>query len=171
MTLCVLFVKHYLDVVQDLRDMNIWPPRTSIQVESAHGHFFLINALILGPITLVALAGVIRENLIILAGYSYAQVVTTGFQIIGAWQSYDLPLAIKTGFIVAPAPFLVMFALVFAHMCRTNERAFVKSMAFKKFIAKKSGKGETMSHIDKINNNDVQYAFTNTAAEFNDEAV
>ena len=86
MTLCTLFVKHYLDVIQDLRDTNIWPARTTIQVESANGHFFLINAIILGPIIVVALAGVIRERLIIRPSFSYAYTVTTGFQLIGAWQ-------------------------------------------------------------------------------------
>lgn len=170
MTLCTLFVKYYLDIVQDLRDMSIFPPRTSIQVESAHAHFFLINAILLGPTILVALAGVIRENLIILAGYSWAHSVITGFQVISAWQSYDLQLAIKTGFMVAPSPFLIIFGLIFAHLCRKNERKFVKSQAFKRFIANKSGKGETMSHIESINNN-VPFTYTNTAGQFNDEAV
>ena len=141
----ILCIKYYRDRVQDLRDSEIWPPRTRIQVESTNGHFFLFTTLMVGTAILIGILAIFMENLIMLAGYAYVHGIVTGFEIIGAWQSYDQQVVIRKIIGVAPEPIMVILALVFANMCRNNERALAKSPMFKQLMAAKAGKGETMS--------------------------
>lgn len=141
----ILCIKYYRDRVQDLRDSEIWPPRTRIQVESTNGHFFLFTTLMVGTAIAIGILAIFMENLIMLAGYAYVHGIVTGFEIIGAWQSYDQQVVIRKVIGVAPEPLMVILALIFANMCRNNERALAKSPMFKQLMAAKAGKGETMS--------------------------
>lgn len=141
----VICVKHYNSKIRELRDSEIWPPRTRIQVESTNAHFFLFTALMVGGAVLVGIFAILTENLIILGGYSYIHGVVVGFEIMGAWQSYDREIIIRKSLGIAPEPIMIILALLFAHMCRNNERSLSKSPLFKQFMATKAGKGETMS--------------------------
>lgn len=85
------------------------------------------------------------EYLIILAGYCYIHSVVVGFEIIGAWQSNDWSVARNKGIgILAEIP-LILLALFFAHMVRESEKRLAQSPLYKKKMAERAGKGETMS--------------------------
>lgn len=141
----VYFLKLYRDKVEDIKVSSVWPSRSEIQVESTHAHFFLFTGLLNGAAILIGCWGILMEYLIILAGYCYIHSVVIGFEMIGAWQSGDWDVAKRKGVgILAEVP-LVLLALLFAHMVRESEKRLAQSPLYKKKMAERAGKGETMA--------------------------
>lgn len=143
--LSVICLKHYRAKVQDLKDSEVWPPRTRIQIELTNAHFFLFTALMIGGAILLGIFAILTENLIALGVYVYVHALIAGFEIIGAWQSFDEEVIIRKALGVVPEPVMIILVVIYAHLCRTNERKLAKSPLFKQFMAAKAGKGETMS--------------------------
>ena len=141
----VYFLKLYRNRVDDIKVSSVWPSRSEIQVESTHAHFFLFTGLLNGAAILIGSWGILMEYLIILAGYCYIHSVVVGFEVIGAWQSNDWDVAKRKGVgILAEIP-LILLALFFAHMVRESEKRLAHSPLYKKKMAERAGKGETMS--------------------------
>jgi len=141
----VYYLKYYRDRVQDIKVSSVFPSRSEIQVETTHSHFFLFTGLMNGAAIAIGIWGIWMEYLIILVGYCYIHSVVIGFEVIGCWQSYNLEIAKQKGVgILTEAP-LVLLALLFAHMVREAERQLANDPLYKKKMAQRAGKGETMS--------------------------
>jgi hypothetical protein len=174
----VYFLKLYRDKVEDIKVSSVWPSRSEIQVESTHAHFFLFTGLLNGAAILIGCWGILMEYLIILAGYCYIHSVVIGFEIIGAWQSGDLDVAKRKGLgILAEVP-LVLLALLYAHMVRESERRLAHSPLYKKKMAERAGKGETMADPNyqlpsekKKNSKDLERGYENSATDFGEPTI
>ena len=101
-----------------------------------------------GAAIMVGFWAVLMEYLVALAAYVYIHGVIIGFEVIGAWQSNDIGVASRKGAAILPEPFLVILALIFAHMVRVAEKEMANSPLYKKKMAERAGKGETAAHAD-----------------------
>lgn len=146
--LTVVFIKEYRDRVQDLKVSSVFPSRSEIQVESSHAHFFLFTGLMNAAAVMCGFWAVLMEYLIALAAYVYVHGFIIVFEAMGAWRSNDAGVAARKGAALLPEPFLVIFALIFAHMVRVAEKELASSPLYKKKMAERAGKGETMCDPD-----------------------
>jgi len=140
----VYYLKYYRNRVQDIKVSSVFPSRSEMQVETTHAHFFLFSGLMNGAAIAVGIWGIWMEYLIILAGYCYIHSVVIGFEMIGCWQSYNLEVAQQKGVGILTEVPLVLLALLFAHMVREAERKLANDPLYKKKMAQRAGKGETM---------------------------
>ncbi len=178
----VYYLKYYRDRIQDIKVSSVFPSRSEIQVETTHSHFFLFTGLMNGAAIAVGIWGIWMEYLIALAGYCYIHSVVIGFEIIGCWQSYNLDVATQKGVGILTEVPLVILALFFAHMVREAERTLANDPLYKKKMAQRAGKGETMSDPNyvipekekekkKRNPNEIQLGMDNPALDMTDERV
>lgn len=144
-TLSLSAVIYFRAKVQDLRDSEVWPPRTKIQVESMNGHFFLVSSLLVGVATVLGIFSIMMEDLIMLGFYAWLHFLIVIFEVISAWQSFDEEIIMRKAPTVIPEPVMILLVVYYAHLCRINEQKLAKSPLFKQFMAAKAGKGETMS--------------------------
>lgn len=142
--LTVYYLKYYRDRVEDIKVSSVFPSRSEMQVETTHSHFFLFTGLMNGAAIAVGIWGIWMEYLIVLAAYGYIHSVIIGFELIGCWQSYNLEILKQKGVGVLTEVPLVILALIFAHMVREAERQLANDPLYKKKMAQRAGKGETM---------------------------